>query len=81
MTGVTPTQVSYEIAIGPLKFATVRTVTPDSMELTWANGTQIKGGWRGWGHWALGTVSGPGVVSPGLGGYPYRWQFPSGAAP
>jgi hypothetical protein len=80
MTGVTPTQVSYEIAIGPLKFATVRTVTPDSMELTWANGTQIKvaGAAGVTGLWAQFQARG-GIT--GLGGYPYRWQFPSGAAP
>jgi hypothetical protein len=71
MTGVTPTQVSYEIAIGTLKFGTVRQVMPDSMDITWANGAGIKVAgaalvtelWRQF--QANGGVS-------GLGGYDYR---------
>jgi hypothetical protein len=40
--GVTQTQVSYEVALGPLKFGATRQSAPDSMEITWPNGASIK---------------------------------------
>jgi hypothetical protein len=71
MTGVTPTQVSYEFAIGPLKFGIVRQVTPNSMKVTFKNGAgvEVVGAdpvlqlWRQF--QARGGIS-------GLGGYDYR---------